>query len=254
MATELTVEETPAGPAVQAAGPARGTVLYLQGDRYLAHDPYAALDLAGHLAVRTGARVLCARYRPTFPDALDDVRAAYEHCRPAGPVTVAGERAGAGLAAALMVGLRDSGAAQPRAAVLVSALLDLTLQATSLRLNAAADPEFDPAELRRHAARYAGGTDPHDPLLSPLHANLHGLPPLLLLTAGTDPLLDDALAFAVRAAHSGVSVDLRVHRSGPALRRRAAADIAAFVGAGAVDGHRSPPPGAGGGGRVSGVR
>ncbi|HET9972491.1 MAG TPA: alpha/beta hydrolase fold domain-containing protein [Streptosporangiaceae bacterium] len=93
-----------------------------------------------------------------------------------GPVVVAGERLGAGLAAALLIRLRDAGARLPHGAVLVSALLDLSLEAPSLLLNEAADPTFQLAELRRHAARYAAGTAPTDPLLSPLHANLHGLP------------------------------------------------------------------------------
>jgi acetyl esterase/lipase len=204
-------------------------ILYLHGDPYLSGTPESALGLAGRLALRTGATVICARYRHAFPDALDDVHTGYCFSQTTGPVVVAGERLGAGLAAALMVRLRDAGAAPPQCAVLVSALLDLTMQAPSLLLNAAADPTFRIAELRRRVERYAAGTTPTDPLLSPLRANLHGLPPVQLLTVGNDVLLDDSLEFAARAARSGVTVDLRVRPDAASLRTGIATTMAEFI-------------------------
>jgi acetyl esterase/lipase len=145
-------------------------------------------------------------------------------------VVVAGERLGAGLAAALLIRLRDAGAGLPVGAVLTSALLDLTLQAPSLLLNQAADPAFLAAELRRQVARYAAGTALTDPLLSPLRANLHGLPPIQLLAAGNDVLLDDSLAFTTRAARSGVTVHLQVRSDQAGLRAALAPAMAAFIG------------------------
>ncbi|HEU5392838.1 MAG TPA: alpha/beta hydrolase fold domain-containing protein [Streptosporangiaceae bacterium] len=68
------------------------------------------------------------------------------------------------------------------------------------------------------------------PLLSPLHANLHGLPPIQLPAAGNDVLVDDSLAFATRAARSGVTVDLRVRSDETELRAGLAPALAAFVG------------------------
>jgi acetyl esterase/lipase len=168
------------------------------------------MDTAERLAGMTGATVVCTRRRSTFPEAFDDVRVAYRYAKQVGAVTVVGEQVGAGLAAGLLVHLRDLGRPLPRRAVLVSALLDLTMQANSLVLNSRADPSFNVKRLRQRAAEYAGNAVLTDPLLSPLYANLHGLPPLQLLVAGTDPLLDDSLAFATRAARSGVTVDLRV--------------------------------------------
>jgi epsilon-lactone hydrolase len=214
---DVWVTEGPVGPVVRPAGRSETTILYVHGDggRPDASDP--ALDLAGHLALRTRATVVSCRYAARFPAALDDVCTAYDHCRASGPTVVAGERLGAGLAAALLLRLRDLGAEPPPCAVLVSALLDLTLEAPSLRLNASADPGFDPAGLRRRVERYAGGANRADPLLSPLYGNLHGLPPIRLLASGTDPLLDDSLAFAARAARSGVTVDLRVLQDSSSL-------------------------------------
>ncbi|GAA0998147.1 hypothetical protein GCM10009555_096950 [Acrocarpospora macrocephala] len=228
-ASDVLVEESPVGPIVRRPGPVEFTVIYLHGNRDMSGAPEPGLDFAGRLALRTGAAVLCPRYRPEFPAALDDVHVAYDHSRAMAPVVVVGERLGAGLAAALLIRLRDLGVAPPRCAVLVSALLDLTLGAPSLLLNAGADSTFDVAELQRQVTRYAGGTPPTDPLLSPLYANLHGLPPIQLLAAGNDPLLDDSLAFAARAARAAVPVDLRVRPDGGALRARTVMDLAVFA-------------------------
>jgi acetyl esterase/lipase len=222
------VEEASAGLIVRPPDPADTCVLYVHGDRYLSADPESALDMAGHLALRTRATVLCARYRPVFPAAFQDVEAAYRFGRKLGRALVAGERVGAGLVAALLLRLRDQGAALPRCGVLVSGLLDLTLQAPSLLFNAG-DPAFDVDEFRRCAAAYAGGTAPDDPLLSPLFGNLHGLPPVQILAAGTDPLLNDSLTFAARAARSGVMVDLRIQADSSALQRELSPAVSAFI-------------------------
>ncbi len=238
MTGDVRVEMSPVGPVVCPPGPAQAAepvILYLHGDRYLAGAPESVLGLAGRLALRTGSVVVCARYRNAFPAALDDVQAGYGYSQAAGPVVVAGERLGAGLAAALLVRLRDAGAAMPRCAVLVSGLLDLTMRAPSLLLNGAADVTFRVGELRRQVARYAAGTPLADPLMSPLHANLHGLPPVQLLVAGNDVLLDDSLAFAARAARSGVPVDLRVRPDAASLAAETLPAMAAFMaGAGPV--------------------
>ncbi len=229
MTGDVRVEMSSVGPVVRPPGPAEVVILYLHGDRYLSGAPESALGLAGRLALRTGAAVVCARYRSAFPAALEDVEAGYRYSQAAGPVVVAGERLGAGLAAALLVRLRDAGAALPRGAILVSGLLDLTMRAPSLLLNGAADVTFGVGELRRQVARYAAGTPLTDPLLSPLHANLHGLPAVQLLAAGNDVLLDDSLAFAARAARSGVPVDLRVRPDAASLHAESLSAMAAFI-------------------------
>lgn len=224
------VESSPVGPVVTPPEPTGLVVLFLHGDRQLSGTPDPVLlGPAERLALRTGAVVVCPRYRSSFPGALDDVHAVYDSCRARGPVALAGERLGAGLAASLLVRLRDMGAAAPQCAVLGSALLDLTLDAPSLLFNAAADPAFDLDELRLRASLYAAGAEPTNPLLSPLHANLHGLPPVQLLVAGTDPLLDDSLGFAARAARSGVVVDLRVSEDAERMRAGAVTAMAGFI-------------------------
>ncbi|WP_416980075.1 alpha/beta hydrolase fold domain-containing protein [Streptomyces sp. T028] len=241
MASEVRVEEGPFGPEVRPDGPVEQTVLYLHGDPRLAGTPQDALPTARELARATGYAVLCARYRPRFPQALQDVYDAWEHCRAqGGAVAVAGKRLGGALAAGLLLRLRDEGAPPPTCAVLVSPLLDFTLEAASLLLNAAADRTVDAESLPVRAAAYAGDTPRTTPLLSPLHGNLHGLPPIQLHAAGTEVLLDDALSFATRAAHSGVAVDLRVYEDASALGLRQVGAMAEYLHGWGKRAHYSP--------------
>ncbi|MET7736686.1 alpha/beta hydrolase fold domain-containing protein [Streptomyces sp. NPDC005402] len=237
MVSEVRVDEGPFGPEVRPEGRAVAqTVLYLHGDPRLAGTPQDALPTARELARLTGYAVVCARYRPRFPQALEDVWAAWEHCHAGGPATVAGKRLGGALAAGLLLRLRDAGATLPTCAVLSSPVLDFTLDSPSLLLNAAADRTVDAEALPVRAAAYAGTTPRDHPLLSPLHGNLHGLPPLQLHAAGTEVLLDDTLSFATRAAHSGVPVDMRIHEDSAAQGLRQLEATAQFLRAWCPDG------------------
>ncbi|MFJ9737264.1 alpha/beta hydrolase fold domain-containing protein [Streptomyces sp. NPDC101166] len=230
MASDVRVDEGPFGPEVRPeSGAVAQTVLYLHGDPRLAGTPRDALPTARELARLTGYAIVCARYRPRFPQALDEVQAAWEHCHAGGPAAVAGKRLGGALAAGLLLRLRDAGATLPTCAVLSSPVLDFTLDAPSLLFNAAADRTVDAEALPLRAAMYAGTTPRDHPLLSPLHGNLHGLPPLQLHAAGTEVLLDDTLSFATRAAHSGVAVDMRIHEDSAAQGLRQLAATAEFL-------------------------
>ncbi|WP_309058873.1 alpha/beta hydrolase fold domain-containing protein [Streptomyces sp.] len=230
MASEVRVEEGLFGPETRPEGTAaEQTVLYVHGDPRLAGTPQDALPTARELTRLTGQAVVCARYRPRFPQALEDVYAAWEYCHDRGPVAVAGKRLGGALAAGLLLRLRDEGAPLPTCAVLTSPVLDFTLDAPSLLLNAAADRTVDAETLPVRAAAYAGSTPRDHPLLSPLHGNLHGLPPVQLHAAGTEVLLDDTLSFATRAAHSGVAVDLRVYEDLSAQGLRQLGAMAVFL-------------------------
>jgi epsilon-lactone hydrolase len=230
VASEVRIDEGPFGPEVRPEGGAVAqTVLYLHGDPRLAGTPRDALPTARELARLTGYAVVCARYRPRFPEALDEVQAAWEHCHEGGPAALAGKRLGGALAAGLLLRLRDAGATLPTCAVLSSPVLDLTLDAPSLLFNAVADRTVDAEALPLRAATYAGTTPRDHPLLSPLHGNLHGLPPLQLHAAGTEVLLDDTLSFATRAAHSGVAVDMRIHEDSAAQGLRQLAATAEFL-------------------------
>jgi epsilon-lactone hydrolase len=235
--SEVRVDEGPFGPEVRPeGGTVAQTVLYLHGDPRLAGTPQDALPTARELARLTGYAVVCARYRRRFPQALEDVQSAWEHCHAHGPATVAGKRLGGALAAGLLLRLRDAGATLPTCAVLSSPVLDFRLDSPSLLLNAVADRTVDAEALPLRAAAYAGTIPRDHPLLSPLHGNLHGLPPLQLHAAGTEVLLDDTLSFATRAAHSGVAVDMRIHEDSAAQGLRQLEATAQFLRAWCPDG------------------
>src|SRR5438093_13562086 len=137
MASDLSVEESAVGPVLRPTKETELVVLYLHGEP---DGPDAIPAAAGRLALLTGATVVCPRYRTAFPGALIDAHSGYSYCQAAGPVVVLGEGLGAALATAMLVQLRDSEATPPRCAVLLSGLLDLTLDTKSLLFNASTDP------------------------------------------------------------------------------------------------------------------
>jgi monoterpene epsilon-lactone hydrolase len=169
-------------------------------------------------------RVLFPEYRLApghpFPAATDDVLAAWRWLRTgqdldARSIAVAGDSAGGGLAAALLVALRDAGEAVPAAAALMSPTVDLTSSGASMTERADQDPVSTPAMLRQFASGYLAGADPKTPLASPLFAALTGLPPLLIQVGTADPLLSDAERLATAAAQAGVDVTLEIGQDLP---------------------------------------
>jgi epsilon-lactone hydrolase len=197
----------------------RGTVvLYLHGGAYAIGTAASSVGLASNLGRQARARVLSLDYRLApehpYPAALDDAVAAYralvdgEYEPP--QVAIAGESAGAGLVAATLVALKQAGLPQPAAAVLMSPWVDLTLAGNSIAGKAAVDPALTPDGLRRRAADYAGSAEATDALISPLFADLSGLPPVLIQAGSHEILLDDATRLAAHAAAADVEVTLDV--------------------------------------------
>jgi monoterpene epsilon-lactone hydrolase len=164
-------------------------------------------------------RVLFPEYRlapeDPFPAAIDDALTAWHWLRtsqdlPAASMAVAGDSAGGGLAAALLVAVRDAGQPLPAAAVLMSPTVDLTSSGASMTERADQDPFSTPALLRQLASDYLAGADPKTPLASPLFASLSGLPPLLIQAGTADLLLSDAERLAAAARRAGVDVTLHI--------------------------------------------
>src|SRR5437764_11233296 len=121
-----------------------------------------------------------------------------------------GDSAGGGLAVALLLALRDEQTPLPAAAVCLSPWFDLACIGESMRTRARADVIHTPQALKKAADAYLGTTDPRTPLASPIYADLHGLPPILLQVGTEDILLDDARRFALYAREAGVPVKLEV--------------------------------------------
>lgn len=204
-----------------------GTLLWFHGGFYVLGSPRTSAALASGVARRTRMRVVSVDYRLApehpFPGALDDALTAYrallETTEGGDPsrIAVVGESAGAGLAAAMLAAAREQGLAMPAAAVLFSPYADLTLSGASMTSRIAADPSFTPEAIAVRAKDYAGAADPADPRISPVFADLRGLPPLLIQVGTNELLLDDAIRLAARAAAHDVPVTLEVTPGVPHL-------------------------------------
>ena len=194
------------------------TIFYLHGGAYAIGTAASSVGLASDLARRAGTGLVTVDYRlaPEHPQpaAIQDAIAAYRGLLDSGAspstIAVAGESAGAGLAAALLVALNHAGLPQPAAAVLMSPWADLTLSGHSVSGKAALDPALTPEGLARRAADYVAGGDRDGELVSPIFADLTGLPPLLIQAGSHEILLDDAARLAARAAAADVAVTLEV--------------------------------------------
>lgn len=195
-----------------------GVILYLHGGGYCLGSVATHRDLIARLVKATGYRALAIDYRLApehpFPAALEDARTAYQWLLAQGyapkDIVLAGDSAGGGLAVATLIALRDAGMALPAAAVCFSPWCDLTLSGESLQTQAAADPLLNAATLRRYAEAYAATMPPEHPLISPLYADLRGLPPLLIQVGTAEVLLDDAVRLTAAAREAGVMVTLQI--------------------------------------------
>ena len=204
---------------VEAAGADQSKVIfYLHGGAYAIGTAASSVGLASDLARRVGARLVTVDYRLApehpHPAAIDDAVAAYRGLLDSGvaasAIAIAGESAGAGLAAATLIALNHAGLPQPTGAVLMSPWADLTLSGDSMSAKAAVDPALTPEGLHRRAVDYVADGDRTADLVSPIFADLTGLPPLLIQAGSHEILLDDATRLASRAARADVAVRLEV--------------------------------------------
>jgi monoterpene epsilon-lactone hydrolase len=196
----------------------RHVVLYFHGGVYVMGDAALAADLASQVARRSRARAVSVDYRLApehpYPAAVDDALAAYEALLEDGTapsdIAFAGESAGGGLAIATLVNARDHGLPLPAAAYVMSPYADLTLAGTTMQTKRDADPLLSPEALRSRVGDYTSGQDPALGLISPIFADLSGLPPLIIQAGTHEVLLDDAIRLARQAATADVEVTLDI--------------------------------------------
>jgi phosphinothricin tripeptide acetyl hydrolase len=205
---------------ISAPSADRGRViLYLHGGGYAAGSIASHRELGARLSKAAEARCLVADYRLApenpFPAAVEDATAAYkwllddQHCRPE-RLAIAGDSAGGGLTVATMVALRDGRTPLPAAAACISPWVDLEATGGTAESNANLDPLVSREVLQMFTGMYLGDRDPRTPLASPLYADLHGLPPMLIQVGSGEVLLDDAKRLAERARAAGVKVELEI--------------------------------------------
>jgi acetyl esterase/lipase len=193
-------------------------VLYLHGGGYVMGSLTTHRKLAGDVSRAVGARVLLLDYRLApehpYPAGVDDAVRAYQWLLAAGvrpgAIAIAGDSAGGGLTIATLLALRDQDLPPPGAAVAISPWTDLTLEAASIEAVAERDPVVRAGDLKRYRDWYLDGADPRHPGASPAHADLTGIPPILVHVGEAEVLLDDAVLLAEHARRDGVDVTLEV--------------------------------------------
>ena len=196
----------------------RHVVLYFHGGVYVLGDAAQAAGLAAQIGRRTRAKVISVDYRLApehpYPAAVDDALTAYQALLLAGTdpsgIAFAGESAGGGLAIATLVNARDHGLPLPAAAYLMSPYADLTLAGPTMDTKRAADPLLSRENLQARVPDYTAGHDPALGLISPIFADLSGLPPLIIQAGTHEVLLDDAIRLARQAAVADVAVTLDI--------------------------------------------
>lgn len=192
-------------------------VLYIHGGGFRSGTAGMARAIAAHLALGTNARVVLPEYRlapeDPYPAGLDDCAAAFAYTAALAPrVVVAGESAGANLAVGVL--LRLAAARDPRAlaGVLYSGVFDQRNE----RYTKGSWVDLHDSDLvlrdldMSMTTDYLGAGSPDDPLVSPVVADLRGMPPLFVQASGAERLLDDSLALVGRAARAGVHVEMEV--------------------------------------------
>ena len=192
------------------------TVVYLHGGGYVMGGISTHRLLCAEISRATRAPVISVDYRLApenpYPAAVDDAMAAYrfvlEQSIAPGSVAIGGDSAGGGLTIATLLALRDEGAQLPGAAFCISPWADLTQTSDSMTTKADEDPMVQRESLQLMADAYCGEADPKTETISPVFADLAGLPPLLIQVGTAEVLLDDARKLAENARAANLDVTL----------------------------------------------
>jgi len=193
-------------------------ILYLHGGAYNIGSPRTHRDIAARISKAAEARTLVIDYRlapeHAHPAALQDVVMAYRWLLKNGlspqNIVIAGDSAGGGLAIAALVSLRDAGEPLPAAAVCLSPWTDLQGTGESMTTHVHADPFLTPEWLQFMARHFVADNDPRMPSISPIYADLHNLPPILIQVGSDEILLSDSIRLAECARQAGVDSTLDV--------------------------------------------
>ena len=204
------------GMEVLELGPQGGTrLLYLHGGGYVFGSPRTHKGLAGRLALRLGVGAVVPHYplapEHPFPAAPEAVLTLYRDMAAEGPVILAGDSAGGGLALALLAMIcADPDLPQPLATLVLSPLTDLAMTGESLAANDAREVLLPVEGIRESALGYLDGADPEDPRASPLHARFAGAGPVHVWVGDGEVLLDDSRRMVGALQAQGVAAHLTV--------------------------------------------
>jgi acetyl esterase/lipase len=214
----LTAGGVPAEWVFSSKSASDRVVLYLHGGGQVMGSCNTHRGLASDLALASSVRVLLIDYRLAPenppPSGLEDAMGAYRWLISQGidngRIVIAGDSAGGGLTISTFVALRDAGDPLPAAGVLLSPMVDWAIDGESVTSRAQYDPMLTKQSLNEAATWLCGDQDPKTPYISPLYAELHGLPPLYIVVGADEILLSDSTRLTERVAMAGGGVSLEV--------------------------------------------
>jgi acetyl esterase/lipase len=174
-----------------------------------------SIPIAGFTKIKVVAALYRLAPEHPFPAAVDDSVAVYkELLKTYKPehIVIYGTSAGAILTAEVAVRLKQLGLPLPAALGIFSGMGDFARNGDSMSLYAlrGLSGHLDPPAPGVHNSEYAAGIDPKDPVLSPIYADLHGLPPTLFVTSGRDMLLSGTVNLHRAYLNAGVDAHLVV--------------------------------------------
>jgi len=194
-------------------------LLFLHGGGYCSGSIISHRRMVSEAGRAAGVRTLAIAYRLApenpFPAAFDDALTAWHFLRGRGiaaeHIAVGGDSAGGGLSLAAALRLRSINEKLPACLWLVSPWTDLTMSGSTLVTKDAVDPLIHKGYLCELADAYLGrAADRKDPSVSPLFAELTGMPPMLIQVGSAEALLDDSLRLAAAAGQADVPVSLEI--------------------------------------------
>lgn len=197
------------------AGP-DGTLIYIHGGAYALGSARGYRGMAAQVASAAGMSALLPDYsrapEARYPIALEEMVAVYTQLLRDGldprTTVVAGDSAGGGLTLALAMALRDRGMPLPAALGLICPWADLAIDVEATR-PVLRHPLILPSMAAEWAPRYVGSADPRLPGVSPVYGDMAGLPPIVMQSAGDDPISVDAGKVETACAASTTVLDHR---------------------------------------------
>ena len=202
-----------------AGSDASRVLMFFHGGGYCSGSIRSHRRLVTEAGRSAGIRTLAVGYRLApehpFPAAMEDALTAWHFLRQQGiaarHIAIGGDSAGGGLTVVLNNRLRDADEELPGCVWLVSPWTDLTMSGSTLITKDNVDPIIHKGYLGELADAYVPpGMGRKDPRVSPLYADLKGLPPMLVQVGSAETLLEDATRFAAAAGAADVSVTLEV--------------------------------------------
>jgi epsilon-lactone hydrolase len=215
---EVTVAGLPAIWGTPAGCDIGRVLLYFHGGGFVSGSKETHRKVAAHLAKVAGCRALIPDYRlapeHTFPAQLDDARAVYDSLLDQGyqpsKIAFAGDSAGANIATAAALALKQDNRPLPAAIVAFSPWYDMEANGKTFESNASADVAISRQLVQTFGPLFLGGHSPTDPLANPLYSDPAGLPPIYLTCGSHETLHDSVEQFAALSRRAGVDVELHV--------------------------------------------